>query len=213
MPATIAKPRTNQANIAALKVERFWTVAKQLASAAEFVATASPATLLKAGVKSHSKPANSSELAAELASLGEKINKIRGRLAANDGKLVSAGEREGAVAAMRKMVQEHALLDSGQFIERRNVTRQALSKALSANRVFYVELDGHRYFPGFFADTRLERKQVEQVSKALGDLPGASKLQFFLTKKASLGGKTPIDALASGQYSRVRVAARGFLER
>ena len=117
------------------------------------------------------------------------------------------------MAATRKMVQEHALLDSASFIERRNVTRQALSKALSANRVFYVELDGHRYFPSFFADTQLQRKQVEEVSKALGELPGASKLQFFLTEKASLAGKAPIDALASGQYSRVRVAAQGFLER
>lgn len=209
MSATIARPRSQQASTAAATVERFWTFAKQLASAAEVAASASPAALLKA----HSKPANPSELAAELASLSGKIDEIRGRLAANDGKLISAQEREGAMSAMRKMVQERALLDSASFVERRSVTRQALSKALKSHRVFYVELDGLRYFPSFFLDTRLERRQVESVSKALGELPGASKLQFFVTKKASLAGKTPIDALVDGQYSRVRVAAQGFAER
>ena len=213
MSVAIAKPRSKQVSTDAATVERFWAFAKQLANAAEAAAGASPAALVKAGGKSHAKPADPSELAAQLASLSERIDEIRGRLAANDGKLVSAKERERALAVMRKMVQEQGLLDSAAFVARRSVTRQALSKALKSHRVFYVELDGLRYFPSFFLDARLERQQVEGVSKALGELPGASKLQFFMTKKASLAGKTPIDALANGQYSRVRVAAQGFAER
>ena len=67
--------------------------------------------------------------------------------------------------------------------------------------------------PDFFLDSRYERRQLEQVSKALGELPGASKLQFFTTRKASLMEQTPLDALARGQFSRVRTAAQGFAER
>lgn len=168
---------------------------------------------MKAGGKSHPKSANPSELAAELASLSDKIHEVRSRLAVNDEELISSKVREGALAAMKKMVQERRLIDSSSFVDRRNVTRQALSKALKAHRLFYVEVDGLRYIPSFFLDERLERRQVEAVSKALGELPGVSKLQFFTTKKASLSGKTPIDALADGQYSRVRTAAQGFAER
>jgi len=212
MSATIAKPRS-QASSAVATVERFWTFAKELASVAAAAASASPEALVKAGGKSHSKPANPSELAAELALLSEKIDEIRSRLAANDGKLISSAERGGAVAAMKKMVQEERLIDSTSFVERKNVSRQALSKALKAHRLFYVEVDGQRYIPSFFLDARLESRQLEGVSKALGELPGPSKLQFFVTRKASLSGKTPIDALADGQYSRVRTAAEGFAER
>lgn len=212
MSETIAKPRS-QASSAAATVERFWTFAKELASVAAVAASASPEALVRAGGKSHSKPADPSELAAELALLSGKIDEVRNRLAASDGKLISSAEREGAVAAMKKMVQEERLIGSTSFVERKNVSRQALSKALKAHRLFYVEVDGQRYIPSFFLDARLESRQLEGVSKALGELPGPSKLQFFVTRKASLSGKTPIDALADGLYSRVRTAAEGFAER
>lgn len=212
MSATIAKQRSH-ASSAVATVERFWTFAKELASVATVAASASPEALVKAGGKSHSKPGSPSELAAELALLSEKIDEVRSRLAVSDGKLISSEEREGAVVAMKKMVQEKRLIDSTSFVERKNVSRQALSKALKAHRLFYVEVDGQRYIPSFFLDARLESRQLEKVSKALGELPGPSKLQFFMTRKASLSGKTPIDALADGQYSRVRTAAEGFAER
>lgn len=213
MPAADLKPRHHQAGTTAASVERFWVVAKQLASVAEVAVSVSPAALVQAGGKSHQNAPNARDLAAELAALSEKIEEIRGRLAATDKKLVSNKERESAVVAMKKMVQEEALVAPGSYVERRKVSRQALSKALGSRRIFYVEVEGQRYIPSFFLDAQLERRQVEEVSKALGELPGTSKLQFFTTKKASLSGKTPLDALADGQYSRVRVAAQGFAER
>ena len=42
---------------------------------------------------------------------------------------------------------------------------------------------------------------------------GPAKLQFFTTPKASLEGLTPLQALAQGLASRVRVAAAGFAQR
>lgn len=198
---------------AAEAAEQFWRSAKQLASAAAAVAGASPSALVEAGVRSHPRQVEAGELAAELTALSDKINEVRRRLATSAGQLVSCKERNDAEETMRKMVQSRALVDSTSFTQKRNVTRQALSKALKAHRVFYVEVEGQRYFPDFFLDPRYERRQVEDVSKALGELPGASKLQFFTTKKASLEGETPLAALAAGRFSRVRTAAQGFVER
>jgi hypothetical protein len=85
--------------------------------------------------------------------------------------------------------------------------RQALSKALAARRVFFVEHQGARYYPSFFADPKYERRQIETVSKALGDLPGGAKLAFMTTPKASLAGRTPLEALAVGEVAAAKAAA------
>ena len=47
---------------------------------------------------------------------------------------------------------------------------------------------------------------------ALGDLPGGAKLQFFLTRKGSLGGETPLQALAAGRVAKVKDIAAAFAE-
>ena len=121
--------------------------------------------------------------------------------------------RDAALAAMKQLINQGELVASGEFVERLGVTRQALSKAVAAQRLFYVEIGGDRYFPAFFLDLTYDRHQLEQISKGLGELPGASKLQFFRSKKASLGGLTPLQALAKGTFSEVRNAAAGFAER
>lgn len=121
--------------------------------------------------------------------------------------------RDTARVAMKQLVRQGALIPSAEFAASLGVTRQALSKAIAAGRLFYVEIGGDRYFPTFFADLTYDRHQLEQVSKCLGELAGASKLQFFTTKKASLGGLTPLQALAKGKYSVVLNAAAGFAER
>ncbi len=201
--------------------EQFWQSAHRLASVADALAGAPSTALIEAGARSHPRHGGAGDLAAELvaeltaelASLGEKIDALRARLAVPGDGLVPRPERDEAEKAMKALVECGALVDPASFVQRRKVTRQALSKALAAHRVFYVEVEGRRYFPDFFLDPRYERRQVEDVSKTLGELPGTSKLQFFTTQKASLEGRTPLDALAAGQHSRVRTAARGFAER
>jgi hypothetical protein len=121
--------------------------------------------------------------------------------------------REAARVSIHQIIQQGELVPSGEFVERLGVTRQALSKAVAAHRLFYVEIGGDRYFPAFFLDLTYDRHQLEQVSKALGELPGASKLQFFRGKKASLGGFSPLQALVKGEFTVVRNAAAGFAER
>lgn len=91
-------------------------------------------------------------------------------------------------------------------------TRQALWKAADSHRVFYLTHKAERYFPTFYADPSYERKHLEAVTKLLGDLPGGSKLQFFLTRKGSLSGETPLQALAAGRFAKVKDVAAAFAE-
>lgn len=89
---------------------------------------------------------------------------------------------------------------------------QALDKALLSKRIFAVEVHGQAYIPDFYLDKRCGRKQLESVCRALGDLPGGSKLQFFTNPRGSLGGRTPLDAIGDGEIALVRRVAQGFLE-
>jgi hypothetical protein len=207
------KSRPETKHPSSTDAEVFWKFAQQFASAAERVARAPRAALVDGGIQSRARETSPTDLAAELGELSIKIDGIRERLAKSSVRLVSPAERARAAALMAKMVTDGLLVDPAAFVERLKVTRQALSKALKSHRVFYLEVGGERLYPDFFLDQRLERRQVELVSQSLGELPGASKLQFFMTKKASLEGQTPLEALARGQFSRVRMAAQGFAER
>jgi uncharacterized protein (DUF849 family) len=118
----------------------------------------------------------------------------------------------GADSLLQRLVRGKELLDPAAFAEAMGWSRQALSKALSTRRVFFVEFNSTRYFPAFFARKDLERRQVEAVSKLMGDLPGGAKLAFFLNRKGSLDRKTPVEALAAGQLTEVRAAAEGYAQ-
>lgn len=91
-------------------------------------------------------------------------------------------------------------------------TRQAVWKAAESHRIFYLEYKAQRYFPSFYGDPAYDRRHLEAVTKVLGDLPGGSKLQFFLTRKGSLGGETPLQALAAGRVAKVKDVAAAFAE-
>ncbi len=112
-----------------------------------------------------------------------------------------------------------AMIDKGQLltpVEFQKLmgwaTRQAVWKAAESNRVFYLTYKAERYFPAFYGDPSYDRKHLEAVTKVLGDLPGGSKLQFFLTRKGSLGGDTPLQALAAGRVAKVKDVAAAFAE-
>ena len=118
--------------------------------------------------------------------------------------------RDQANQGLRKLVNEGVLIGRGTFQNERTITRQALSKAQQERRLFHVEIDGEKYFPSFFVDSRYDRTKLEAVSKALGDLPGATKLHFFLHQRGSLAGATPLEAIASGEYQKVLNAAEAL---
>ena len=121
--------------------------------------------------------------------------------------------RHKAVKNLERLIYKGILIKAEELTDQLGWTRQALSKARQARRVFSVEVKGRTYYPAFFADPQYERRQLEIVSKALGDLPGTSRLQFMLTPKGSLNSLTPLEALARGKVADVKIAAEGFVRR
>lgn len=118
-----------------------------------------------------------------------------------------------ATAARESLAKKGAVIAAGELILLLDCTRQALSKAVRANRLFTVDVGSERLYPAFYADPALDRRMLERVAKELGNLPGWSKWQFFTTPKASLGGMTPLAALKQGKFTEARRAAIGFSDR
>jgi hypothetical protein len=129
-----------------------------------------------------------------------------------------AAERVGASAPLvldttEAMIKKGQLVTPVEFQELMGwATRQAVWKAAESHRVFYLDYKAQRYFPTFYGDPAYDRKHLEAVTKILGDLPGGSKLQFFLTRKGSLGSVTPLQALADGRFPKVKDIAAAFAE-
>jgi hypothetical protein len=117
-----------------------------------------------------------------------------------------------AETARRHLVQSGELLDSTQLRESLQITKQAVSAATSANRLFTVEVDGQAYYPAFFADGNVDRSVVERVSRMLGKLPGWTKWDFFVSPRGSLGDLSALEALGKGKVDLVEKIARAFHE-
>ena len=112
-----------------------------------------------------------------------------------------------------EQVASKELLSNAEMRARLQVTPQALSAAVKAKRMFTLPgPSGAQFFPAFFADRAYDRPVLERVCKALGDLPGARKYFFFTAQRYSLGGKSPLQALAKGKIDQVLAAAEAYLE-
>ena len=134
----------------------------------------------------------------------------------SDGKPVSTAD---FMVGLARQEQEQRSTDiaSGRLLPgaairaRLGISAQALSAALKAKRIFVMQGPSGEYlYPWFFAEGSYDRRVLEKVCKALGDLPGAAKWDFFMSPRFSLGGKTPLDALAKGKVDEVVSAAGAF---
>lgn len=95
-----------------------------------------------------------------------------------------------------------------------NVSLLGLDKAVQAGRLFRLEVDGHLYYPAFYAAQDIDRTRLERVIKVLSGLNGWSQWQFFTTPKNSLGNITPLQALRRKRmFAAVLRSAAGFAER
>jgi hypothetical protein len=111
-------------------------------------------------------------------------------------------------------IADGTLITSVELRERLGITKQAISSAETNGRIFSLDgPGGNKVFPAFYADPALDRRNLEKVTKVLGDVPGPSKFQFFTNARQSLDGATPLEALAAGRLVDVMAAARAVRER
>lgn len=122
-------------------------------------------------------------------------------------------DKDEVLRRRRALVRGRRLMEPATFLRALGVTKQALSKAVKSGRMFSLDVGPATYYPAFYLDVEVDRKQLQKVTQALGSLPGWSKWQFFTQPKGSLGTRTPLEALAEGMVEDVRAAAQAFAER
>ena len=124
-----------------------------------------------------------------------------------------ARAEQNAAAALSARIANHEFVSLVDLQRALAVKRRAIFDAVKARRLFaIVGSTGERFYPAYWADPGLDRRALEQVSKALGSLPAASKHHFFTSVSTSMQ-ETPLDALRKGRKSEVLAAAAGFAER
>lgn len=173
-------------------------------------------------------PAARRDLAARLQAASLELLRVSVRLeeapdsaAAATSVPASAGTVARSPAALEEtarrnrdaLVRTGELLTSRALAEKLRISPQAITKARTDGRFFSLEVGGGDYYPAFYADAGLDRKILEEVTRLLGDLPGAEKLAFFRSALGSLGDLTPLAALRAGKRQAVERAARAFAER
>lgn len=122
--------------------------------------------------------------------------------------------RRDSAAALQRRIDSKELLPPREFQQALGISRQSINDALKTHRMFaLLGPAGENYYPAFYADGDLNRRDVEKAAKALGRLPAASKYHFFTSKLTSLGSLTPLEALKRGRLDDVLVAAAAFQER
>lgn len=117
-----------------------------------------------------------------------------------------------AAQARKALIRSNAILPSYLITKRLDMSRQALNKAIHANRLFALEFNGILYYPAFFADPTIARRALERVCKALGSINSWEKWQFFTSPTVALSNRTPLEALREGDVKAVVAAAEGFAE-
>ncbi|MRW88513.1 hypothetical protein GJ699_00780 [Duganella sp. FT80W] len=119
-----------------------------------------------------------------------------------------------SMASRKRYLEQGLLLRSSDFLAPLGISRQALSNAVRDQRIFSIDGPSNvQLYPAFFVTSAQQRRRLEKISKALGDLPGPSKWQFFISPKVSLNGRTPVAALQDGDLAKVLTAANAFKER
>ena len=137
--------------------------------------------------------------------------KLTDRQADQDAQRILQQARD---SGRRELVKRKLILPAGEFADALGVSREDLNKKVAAHRLFTMELGGENYHPAFYLDLGVDRKKLERVSWALGDISGWRKWQFFTTPKGSLGDKTPLQALKDkDSLETVVTSALGFAER
>lgn len=171
---------------------------------------------------------DSAQQTAETAAARETL-KVKGMLAKARGRVVDpesdegltrdnaeyvAGLRRDSAAALQRRIDSKALLSPREFQAALGISKQSINEALKSRRMFaLIGPGGEFYYPAFYADAMLDRRSLEKVTKALGDMPAASKYFFFTSKSTMLGAVTPLEGLQKGRLQDVLIAASAFKDR
>jgi hypothetical protein len=99
--------------------------------------------------------------------------------------------------ARRDMVASGELLTPTEFKERIGVSEKRLARLIEEGSVFGVDVDETEYFPALLADPLLNRKRLQTICRIIVPAEPMSRLGYLSSQRGSLGGRRPVDMLAS----------------
>jgi len=113
--------------------------------------------------------------------------------------------------------RRHQLVANGELVRGSVISAflggpQELLFALSRWRVFWLEVDGERFFPAFLLDPELDLGQLAKVMRKLKTVEPWATYAFLTTPRSSIGDVTPIEALKRRMFTQVKECAEGFAQ-
>lgn len=107
----------------------------------------------------------------------------------------------------RRLVRAGALLLPGEFCLRKDISREELVRQERRGDIFSVEIEGRTYFPAVLADKSFGKRRLATLLRLLRpSVPPMARYLLLVSRRGSLGDKTPLQATRRGK--RYRVALR-----
>jgi sarcosine oxidase delta subunit len=144
--------------------------------------------------------------------LTRRFEQIRQTLQDEQVDRVASAAQHRGTQHLQQMVDQQALLEPTEFAQRLDWTRQALSKALGARRVFFVDLRGARYYPAFFDGRQVRTQAPRSGVEGSGRSSRNGQTAVHVDAQGSLAKLTPLEALAEGKVDAVTAAAEAFAQ-
>ena len=107
-------------------------------------------------------------------------------------------------------VRRGELLPIGILATQMGTTVASLEESVKACRLFSVPVADKFYLPSFFCEPGVARADLELIIPWLKPYAPWTKFVFFTSRKISLAGSTPVQALRRGDFPSVLRAVRSF---
>lgn len=116
-----------------------------------------------------------------------------------------------ALASRREMVRTGQLLREDEFRKLLRLSPSQIRSMLANGSIFTIEVDKVTYFPSLLATSGIDRKRLYLVCRILVPAPPDCRLGYLSSRRANLGGISPMDALRDEQsYRQLRRMARAY---
>ncbi|CAE6967561.1 hypothetical protein R69608_07020 [Paraburkholderia nemoris] len=116
-----------------------------------------------------------------------------------------------ALASRREMVRNGELLREDEFRKLLGLSASRLRVMVAKGSLFTIEVDRVAYFPSLLATSGIDRRKLYSVCRILVPAPPACRLGYLSSRRANLGGISPVVALQDEQsYRLLRQMARAY---
>lgn len=114
------------------------------------------------------------------------MSTTRDNAADQDAKHIWSEFKAAARRGRAELAARREILPRSEFAKAMGVSVQDLKQAVAEHRLFPLDVDGVVYFPAFYLDPSIDRRTLEHVSQALGDLNGWAKCsQGFVRRRGA----------------------------